>query len=252
VARYDRAFAIRARRAVAHGIADAETFQALAAESGVSIERIAEMLQADLENEGPIFGKFMRSLRGAATSAVGEAQRVGMKLGSPESVANLKDLVSLADMEDVIDDADPEELERLDDAAGDPLLMWVAMLVKTCNDCLPLHGAVMHQSQWEERGLVPGPGGTMHEGWNSECQCKWVAVKDESGTARKEMMAPMTRLPKKDENGKPIKGRTVRAVSQLDVDKARAAVDKAKETEDGRRTLRLMGSVGADEEDGDE
>lgn len=249
MARYDHAFTLRARRALAHGIADAETFQALAVDSGVSVGRIAEMLQKDLENEGPIFGKFMRSLRGAATASVSEAQRTGMVLGSPESLAHLKESMSLTELEDVIDDADPEELERLEEEAGDPPLMWIAMLVNTCNLCLPLHGSIMFKSQWEERGLIPGAGGTLHEGWASECKCRWVSAETLGDKDRIDVMAPLRRVPKKTAEGLAIKGRTVRAVAQEDVDKARKAAQTAAETKEGRRTLRIMGQMLADEEE---
>lgn len=243
---YRDAFTIRAQRAVAHGIADARAYRQLAEASGLSLDQVAERLLADLEEEGPIFGKFMRSLRGAAVQSVELAERTGEVLGGLSRDEALRESLSLADLEDVIDDADPGELADVADLAAQEEVMYVAMLENTCDRCLPWHGTVMSRAEFAERGIEPGPGGNMHPGdWNSECKCRFVPVKD---IERKEALAPLKRIPKKDEQGRKISGRTVRDVSQIDVDKALKAVEKSRETPEGRRALRWMGKTKADEE----
>lgn len=240
---YDQAFVIRARRAIDHGLADARAFVSLAKASGLSLDRTAELLQEDLENEGPIFGKFMRSLRGAAAASVETAARQGEVLG----YLNRNREFNQDEIDYIIDGADPDDLAEAAGNADDEEVVYVAMLVNTCERCLPYHGTVMTRREWAERGIEPGPGGTMHEGWDSECKCRFMPVED---LDRPELMAPLKRVPKKDSEGRKISGRTVRDVSQIDVDKALAAVEKAKESEAGRRALRWMGKAneGADDE----
>ena len=238
---YSLAFVLRAQRAIEHGISDARTFQQLALASGVSIERVAEMLQEDLDNEGPIFGKFMRSLRGAAVASVGAAERTGEIIGHIDIDAmGLEEALSLADVEDIIDHADPDELGELERAADAQGVMWVCMLVGTCPNCLPIHGTVMTRGRFKADGLVPGPGGTMHRGWSTECKCRWVPTTE---IDRADAMSPLKRIPKKDAQGRKISGRTTRAVAQKDVDKSVAAVAKSQETIEGRRALRVMGQA---------
>ena len=148
---YSLAFVIRAQRAIAHGIADAGTFAELAAAEGVSIERIAELLQDDLNTEGPIFGKFMRSLRGAATASVRAAEQAGDIVGH----SGIEDM----DLDEVlawIDEADPDDLAGVEESIDDQDVMWVAMLVDTCHICLPIHGTVMTRAEFKKEGMVPG------------------------------------------------------------------------------------------------
>ena len=81
MSRYDKVYERRARRAVEQGAIDLQTFMEDLVASGVSPDRIEDMLLDDLENEGPVFGKFIRSLTGAATSTVNSAERQGDMAG---------------------------------------------------------------------------------------------------------------------------------------------------------------------------
>jgi hypothetical protein len=60
-------------------------------------------------------------------------------------------------------------------------------------------------------------------------------------------MAPLTRKQLTDPQGRKISKRTVKAVTQFDIDKATKARDEALKSEAGRRTLARLGKVKADE-----
>lgn len=243
MSRYDRIYERLATRAVRQGGVDIETFMAQMIDAGVSETRLQQMLLQDVEEGGPIFGKFLRSLTGAAESSVLAAERQGDVAGTVASDAELQELLDLADR-GLVEDADPEALARIEDAVADRIdYTWVAMLVNTCPKCLPLHGSTRLLSEWEELGLHPD---TIHEGWNSPCHCSLVPTSEAAG--RKDLIDPLTRERLKTETGLKASKKTQRAVAQADIAKAQNAVKQAANSLEGRRTLRLLGKVNESEE----
>lgn len=240
--RYDRVYRNLAERAVEQGGVDLRALFRQAETAGMSAERFQETLLRDLDEGGPIFGKFFRSLGAAARSATSAAMRQGEFAGEvAANSARFRQLATTAGS--IIEGADPEQLGELEDQLGDALAMtWVAELVNTCHRCLPLHGTTRTVAQWRELGLHPD---TIHADWVSECKCRFV----ESGQAesQSDLVAPLKRH--KVESATGLKGsrRTARAVSQVDLDKSIEARDKALDTPEGRRTLRLLGSALAGE-----
>ncbi len=228
-----------ASRAVKQSTIDAETFLKRAEAAGMSPKQVSQRLIADLENDGPIFGKFTRSLAGAASSSVLAAERQGVMAGTIQGDEELSRLLDLADVEDAIEEADPDELEDLEKAAGtdDEEFMWVCTLKNTCHECLPLHGKILTMGEWKERGLLPE---LMHDGWKSDCQCHLVPAT--SAKDRKDLIDPLVR------NKIPGGKRTTKGVLQADVDRARSAVAKANASEAGRRVLRALGSINEEDE----
>ena len=75
--RYDKLYERLASRAVKQASIDIEAFVDQLSESGASAERINELLMQDLANDGPLFGRFMRSLTGAAIATTTAAARQG-------------------------------------------------------------------------------------------------------------------------------------------------------------------------------
>jgi hypothetical protein len=249
VARYDKIYETLARRAVLQGGVDVETFLERAAEAGMPADAIEARLIRDVEEGGPIFGKFIRSLTGAATSSVMTAE----SQGEAAAQAYAEEMISLTELEDVIDDADPDELEDIVEKLSDDIeLIWVATLVNTCDRCLPLHGTVMTRAEWAESGYDPS---TIHDGWESECHCDLTEY-DMTDDDRKSLIAPLVRERVKSATGLPGVKTTQRLVAQKDLDRSMAAAERAKQSLEGRRTLRLMGQVnqedqGSEEETGD-
>jgi hypothetical protein len=245
--RYDETYRILAERAIKQTRIDLDTFAELLVGSGLSNEQIREQLINDLENNGPIFGKFFRSLGGAAESAVNTATRQGQAVGTAMDFdEEYDDFVSVNDLEDVIDDADPEAMEAIEDRIADLEHTWIAELVNTCELCLPLHGTSKTLEEWNALGLNPA---TIHlrEGWVSKCHCQLIpkVLIDDAG-GRDAFMAPLSRVRVKTETGLPVSKKTVRAVGQRDLDRAIEAVKKASESLTGRRTLRMAGKVNAE------
>lgn len=242
---YAKIYATMAGRAVRQGAIDAETFIRSAALRGMSPAEVQRRLIVDLESNGPVFGKFLRSIAGAGAAAVLTAERQGQMAGSIE--AKQARLLSLADTEgsvigldEAIDAGDPEALEQAEAELDDEPHTWIATLVNTCHLCIPLHGQMMTLGEWNEIGYNPD---SIHanEGWDSECHCSLIPAR-ESGR-RSALLAPLRRVPTKDENGRKISRRTARAVTQQDLDKSLAARNAAMETPEGRRTLMALGSV---------
>jgi len=245
VARYDKIYSTLAKRAVLQGGVDIETFMERAAEAGMPAAALEERLLRDVEEGGPIFGKFIRSLTGAATSSVMAAEQQG----EAAAQAYAEEMISLAELEDVINDADPDDLQDIvDKLADDSPMIWVATLLNTCDRCLPLHGIVMTRAEWAEAGLDPS---TIHDGWESECHCDLTEY-DMTEEDRKAIVAPLVRERVKSETGLPGVKLTQRLVAQKDLDRSVAAVEKAKESLEGRRTLRLMGEVNQEDQGSEE
>ena len=150
--------------------------------------------------------------------------------------------MGIVDLESVVDDADPDTLEAIAlEVAPLMRVVWVATLRDTCHRCLPLHGTEMLLSEFDELGLSPA---TIHGGWTSECNCRRIPTNDSQGRA--ENMQPLRRIRVK---GTP-RGtkKTMRAVSQVDLQKSIEASLAAQESKEGRKILRLLGRVGAEEE----
>lgn len=249
---YDEIYATLAGRAVAQGVVDVESFVQQMAASGVSGERITEMLLEDLESGGQIFGKFKRSLTGAASSASMSAVRQGEAVGYLDGTRAGRELARVARVQgsvvDAIDNADPQLAAALEDEViGEIRHTWIAELINTCHRCLPLHGSTLAMREWKERGLHPD---TIHSGWDSACHCRLVPQSHAEG--RTELLAPLKRV--KTPDG--VRGfrKTQRAVSQRDVNASLAARDRAlafddegRRNPDAERTLRLLGQVNKDQ-----
>lgn len=228
-----------AKRAVLQGGVNADTFLEMAEASGMAAEEVERRLLEDLENDGPIFGAFMRQLNAAATSSVMAAEQQGSIAALVDGDEELTRLLDLESMGDVIDDADPDTLDRIEQAAGKREFTWMATLVNTCHLCLPLHGHTRTLEEWRALGFSPE---TIHseKGWASQCHCQLVPLNDVA--SRQDLVAPLVRLRQEaDERG--FK-RTARMVAQQDLDKAVEAARKAAQSEQGRRTLRLLGQAG--------
>jgi len=234
VANYGAIYAAAARRAVREGVTDAEAFIERAAATGMPLDVIERKMLEDLTTGGPIFGKFVRSLEGAA----GSAALAAVSQGEAAALAYAEELISLAEMDDILESADAEELDalgkQLDPAES---LIWVATLKNTCHRCLPLHGKIASRQWWEEQGLSPE---SIHDGWASPCYCNLIPVGELDAM---EETAPLVRERVESATGLRGSKRTQRAVAQRDIERARAAVEKAMDSEEGRRTLRLMGQV---------
>lgn len=248
--RYDKTYARLAERSVRQGAINIDTFIENMLSQGVGFPRISQMMMQDIESDGPLFGSFVRSLTGAAHGSVLAAERQGDALGVVRSrgQASMNRLLGLSkqglkidspdSLNKVAQDADPEVLEHVE-AQSAPLLKytWVASSGNVCHLCLPLHGTTMLMSEWNAQGMTPA---TIHPTeWTARCKCQLIP-EEEAGN-RSDLVAPLVR--KRVEGPSGIKGskRTQRAISQKDIEKSLAARDKAIQTKEGRRTLRLMG-----------
>lgn len=248
---YDLLFENLATEAAAAGGIALESFIARLRDQGVPEERIFEMLLADFDSGGALFGSFLRDLSGAAGASSVAASSQGEIVGAVAEDAALKRLLNLADVDDVIDDiietADPGAAAEIEDAVAHVIdLTWIAELTNTCHLCLPLHGITRTAEEWRELGLHPS---TIHvnAGWKSTCHCRFVQ-RDTLGS-RAETIAPLTRTKLKSATGLKGSRRTARAVAQADIERSRAAVRKAQESAEGRRTLRLLGMVSEEPEE---
>ena len=153
----------------------------------------------------------------------------------------LQRLTGLAkgDGESIIDralsGADPELAAEIEEATQDHLeLTWVAELRNTCHLCLPLHAKTRTLAEWKQLGLHPD---TIHPGnWLSVCHCRLVpGVAAEAG----EIVAPLVRVKQAMKGSR----KTIRAVAQQDLERARAAALAAQQSDEGRRVLRLLGEA---------
>ncbi len=244
--RYDQVWALLAERATSQAAIDVETFVRLLVESGVSERQMLRMLEHDLETDGPVFGKFVRSLSGAATATAMTAIRQGEAVGAINGDAELRRLTSLAGMEGSVikamETADPELAAELEDEVLATVPhTWIAELVNTCHRCLPLHGSTLTLGEWREKGLLPE---TIHAGWDSTCHCRLVPKVLADGRA--ELMAPLRRVKLATKGAK----RTARAIEQRDIEAALKAREEATQSLEGRRILRLLGQAMNKDDDG--
>jgi hypothetical protein len=260
MARYSEVFDALADRAVRQGAIDADTFMRLAVETGMTERRIFEQLAADLETNGPIFGKFLRSMTGAAQATVTAAARQGQLMGDllaagfrgddnadaiHEALSEIADGDGESVIQQAIEGADPDLAAEIEAASAELIeYTWVATLIKTCHLCLPLHGQSRTLDEWKALGFLPE---TMHQGWGSSCQCNLVPAALVGRNDRKEIMAPLVRTRETMEGKIDGQRRTARAVTQQDLERALTARDTALQSEQGRRTLRALGTARGDE-----
>jgi len=236
--RYDTIYATLAERAVDTGLVDIKAFVSRMVATGASLETSEEQMIADLMEGGPLFGKFFRNLEGAAEEAVAAAHRQGVSAGELiASDADLEKELADFDAQRALEDADPEMLEEVEMEGEHRHYMWVAELRNTCHVCMALHGKVLPQWAWEERGLEPG---NVHP----RCACRWVLVDHKEAYSQERAEAGVL-VRNKDASG--IRGgkKTIRGVTQHDVDRSLRAADAAMKTPEGRAVLRALGQTGA-------
>lgn len=236
---YAAVWGLLAERATSQGVVDVETFMRMAVLSGMDEQAVMDALEEDLENDGPIFGKFLRGLAGAAQSSVMTALRQGEAMGTIDGNSELRRLVGLAGTEgsllEAMETANPEMAQALEDEFLDDIPHTsIAELINTCHVCLPLHGVTLTLGEWKARGLLPE---NRHQGWTSDCHCRLVPVGQAAG--RRDLLAPLYRV----KLPKPSK-KTRRAVAQADIEASMRARDKAMESIEGRRLMRLLGRSG--------
>ncbi len=237
---YAKIFTRIMQRALTQADLDLRAFVEEAIGSGMSPKAIERRLMADLQDGGPIFGRFIQSLEGAAVKSTIAASNQGKYA----AMAVERGLASPQDVESLIERGDSEGLERLEDETQDRMRQTsIAELIDTCDVCLPLHGKTMTHAEWREEGLLPEQ---RHEGWTSSCHCILV---DEKDGARDDLKTPLVRNKLEGLKGRPKNVRaTVRSIASNDSERAQIAVDKASRSIKGRRLLRLLGKRNATKE----
>ena len=250
--RYDEIFQTLVERAISQGGIDVETFMRRAIQSGMSEDVLMNLLEEDLLNDGPIFGKYVRSMVGAARSSVMAAERQGETIsylvGDPEVRELLRDLDLEEVAESALANADPELSEQVEAAvAGNVEYTWIATLMKTCHVCLPLHGQTRTMLEWREMGKTPD---TIHQmqGWDSTCKCRLIPVS--MAESQSELQEPLFREKLQTPTGLKGSKKTRRRVSQMNLEKSEQAVNEAMKTSEGRRTVRIMGQANRENNDG--
>ena len=121
--------------------------------SGVTDQKIEEILDQDLKDGGRIFGEFRRAIKATTEGTLG---RISTDAYIAEFGTDIK-------------------------------YTWIAALVNTCEDCLPRHGEVKGFDQWEDEGL-PRTGWSICK---ENCQC--VLVPEEIAKERNELRGPLDR-----------------------------------------------------------
>ena len=252
MARYDEIFQTLVERAISQGGIDVETFMRRAIQSGMSEDVLMSLLEEDLLNDGPIFGKYVRSMVGAARSSVMAAERQGETISYLVSDPEVRELLRDLDIEEVAEsalaNADPELSEQVEAAvAGNVEYTWIATLMKTCHVCLPLHGQTRSMLEWREMGKTPD---TVHQlqGWDSTCKCRLVPVS--MAESQSELQEPLFREKLQTATGHKGSKKTRRRVSQMNREKSEEAVNDAMKTSEGRRTVRIMGQANRENNDG--
>lgn len=227
-----------AERAIAQAEVDIEAMVQRLLANGARPDVIDGLLVDDLTTDGPIFGKFFRSLEGAATSSAAAAYNQGAGVADlVASETEIDEFLAVNKLDDVIRDADPEDIEAFESEADTEPVTWIAELKNTCHKCLPLHGKTLTRITWRQEGLDPA---TIHDGWTEPCHCRLVPAVVAAGRA--DLNEPLVR--NKDLEGVRGGKRTVRGVTQRDLEKAREAADKARQTAQGRKALSLLGRSG--------
>jgi hypothetical protein len=108
-------------------ISNLEAFILKQQRGGMSDELIVQSLLDDFMNDGPVFG----NLKNIISDNIGGFTN---NLVDAEKNMVISDELAMAGIED-------------------PNMMWVAMLMNTCSECLELHGQVKTQNEWEAEGL---------------------------------------------------------------------------------------------------
>lgn len=146
--RYSSLYALRSQRAIDVALADVSTLIAELAADGVPPERVNEILVDDLETNGPIFGRFFRSIVSAGEVAVSLAEFQAALTG---------------------DDAggDPVQLEAGERSHDPDSATWVCVSHREMDRCMALHGVTKTRGEWTVLGLRPR---LMH----SRCVCELV------------------------------------------------------------------------------
>lgn len=125
----------------------------------VSVEQIVNILLDDFDNDGEIFGGLKRGLFGAT--------------------------------DDFVSNVESQATEYEWQQKGyDENETWVAVLVNTCEDCLPRHGMTKPHSEWVSLGLP-------RSGWSvckSHCQCQLFPSSITEST--QELRDPLKRVKK--------------------------------------------------------
>jgi hypothetical protein len=113
---------------------------------GVPVETIRQELITDLQEGGRLFGEFRSAIRATANGTIHRFRDVG-------------------------------ELTEFDTTKEDKF-MWVAVLIKTCPDCVERNGIIKTWEEWVAEGL-PRTGHTV-------CQqyCRCVLVPEETTVIR--------------------------------------------------------------------
>ena len=252
MARYDEIFQTLVERAISQGGIDVDTFMRRAIQSGMSESVLMDLLEDDLTNNGPIFGKFVRSMVGAARSSVMAAERQGEQIGYFLEDEDVRELLREVDLEEAAEqallNADPELAEQIElQLASQIEYTWIATLMRTCHLCLPLHGQTRTMIEWREMGKTPD---TIHQlaGWDSTCKCRLVPMS--MAESQSELQEPLFR--DKLETSTGIKGskKTRRRILQKNLEKSEQATEQAMKTSEGRRTVRIMGQTNQETNDG--
>jgi hypothetical protein len=237
--RYSELYAIKAQRAVETGLVDVEAFIQELLLDGVPDEQINALLVADLEEGGPLFGKYFRSLGLAGESVLSVAESQGslaaeiMEIDKELEAFMKESQVGDSTLEELAASGDPEALEVLDAVSDHKMLTWICKLRRTCEQCLPLHGKTLSRKEWRDRGLFPG---TVH----TNCMCVWEL--SELSANRSDLVAPLRREIKA---GQKKGGKlSVRAITSNDVERAQAEVQKALNSKQGRKMLQRLGQSG--------
>ena len=103
---------------------------------GASNETIRELLETDLNEGGRIFGEFKRGIKSTASGSVQRFSDVGKQA----------------------------------EIGVEGQFRWIAVLRKTCPDCIDRHGVVKSFEEWEADGL-PRSGQTVCREF---CECELV------------------------------------------------------------------------------
>lgn len=248
---YSAIWARLAERALAQATINIQSFMQMAVDAGMTEEALMERLEDDLDNDGPLFGSFMRSITGAAVKSVGEATRQGELIGALRHDPYFDRVLEMVENDmpgsvvEAIDSADPDLAASIEAAVEEDLdFVSVANFKNTCHECLPLHGQRLTMREWKARGLWPTQ---RHDGWKSDCQCRMLPPHISGGGDS--LRAPLRRVPMQSATGKKGLKKTVRAVTQRDIEKAIEARNEAMQSERGRRTLRLLGQAKASEDE---
>ncbi len=238
--RYDVEFAIEAQRVAGNATANLGARISRWLSHGATPEDILEDLLHDIDNNGPVFGGFLRALGGAGGNAVSTAVRQGELVGYAADSAALRGLLERVDVDEpnlnaLLESADPEGASLVEETLADVIEeTWVATLRNTCAWCLVLHGQTRTRAEWLAARITPE---TIHDDHSiaAPCYCRLVPVELAGGRA--DLMEPLRR------EGQKGSRRTARSVVQQDLQKSIAARDAALQSAEGRRLLRKLGSA---------